>query len=69
MQRRHPALVAQLAEMQELMAIARSAALPDLPLTQRPRADATAALEDLRAGRVRGRIILKTSGSAQQAVA
>ncbi|MFN9006915.1 MAG: hypothetical protein ACK5ZF_16635 [Betaproteobacteria bacterium] len=55
--------------MQELMAIARSAALPDLPLTQRPLADATAALEDLRAGRVRGRIILKTSGSAQQAVA
>lgn len=61
--------VGSLAEMQELMAIARSGALPDMPLTQQPLANATAALEDLRAGRVRGRIILKTSDSAQEAVA
>ena len=61
--------VGSLAEMQELMAIARSGALPDMPLTQQPLANATAALEDLRAGRVRGRIILKTSDVTQGAAA
>jgi alcohol dehydrogenase/propanol-preferring alcohol dehydrogenase len=57
--------VGSLAEMQELMAIARSGVLPDMPLTHAPLADATAALEDLRAGRVRGRIILKTAEATQ----
>jgi alcohol dehydrogenase/propanol-preferring alcohol dehydrogenase len=33
--------------------------LPDLPLTSQPLASATQALEDLRAGRIRGRTILK----------
>lgn len=61
--------VGSLAEMQDLMALARSGALPDMPLTQQPLANATAALEDLRAGRVRGRIILKTSERALEAVA
>ena len=56
--------VGSLAEMQELMAIARTGVLPDMPLTEQPLANATAALEDLRAGRVRGRIILKTGAAA-----
>jgi len=51
--------VGSLQEMQELMAIARSGVLPDLPLTTQPLETATQALEDLRAGRIRGRTILK----------
>ena len=51
--------VGSLQEMQELMAIARSGVLPDLPLTTQPLSTATQALEDLRAGRIRGRTILK----------
>ena len=51
--------VGSLQEMQELMAIARSGVLPDLPLATQPLDTATQALEDLRAGRIRGRAILK----------
>jgi alcohol dehydrogenase/propanol-preferring alcohol dehydrogenase len=51
--------VGSLQEMQELMAIARSGVLPDLPLATQPLDTATQALEDLRAGRIRGRTILK----------
>jgi D-arabinose 1-dehydrogenase-like Zn-dependent alcohol dehydrogenase len=56
--------VGSLIEMQELMAMARDGVLPDMPLTEQPLANATAALEDLRAGRVRGRIVLKTASEA-----
>ena len=41
------------------MAIASSGVLPDMPVTEQPLAQATEALADLRAGRVRGRVILK----------
>ena len=51
--------VGSLPDMQELMTIARSGTLADLPLTTQPLAGATQALEDLRAGRIRGRTILK----------
>ena len=51
--------VGSLQEMQELMALARSGVLPGLPLTTAPLAQATQALDDLRAGRIRGRAILK----------
>ena len=51
--------VGSLQEMQELMAIARSGVLPDLPLATQALGTATEALEDLRAGRIRGRTILK----------
>ena len=51
--------VGSLQEMQELMALARTGVLPGLPLTTTPLAQATQALEDLRAGRIRGRTILK----------
>jgi D-arabinose 1-dehydrogenase-like Zn-dependent alcohol dehydrogenase len=51
--------VGSLAEIQELMAIARDGSLPNLPLTSQPLSTATDALADLRAGRIRGRTILK----------
>jgi D-arabinose 1-dehydrogenase-like Zn-dependent alcohol dehydrogenase len=51
--------VGSLQEMQELMAIARSGVLPDLPLSTQALETATQALDDLRAGRIRGRTILK----------
>ena len=57
--------VGSLAEMRELMAIAGTGVLPDMPLTSKPLANATQALEALRAGQVRGRIILKTPEEAQ----
>jgi alcohol dehydrogenase/propanol-preferring alcohol dehydrogenase len=50
--------VGSLAEMQELMGIARSGSLPGLPLTTRPLENASDALVDLKEGRIRGRAIL-----------
>ena len=50
--------VGSLREMHELMAIARTGKLPNLPLTTQPLATASQALEDLKAGRIRGRTIL-----------
>ena len=51
--------VGSLSEMQELMNIARAGSLPDLPLTTQALATASQALDDLRAGRIRGRTILQ----------
>lgn len=51
--------VGSLSEMQELMVIARSGVLPDMPVNLRPLAEATDAVADLRAGHVRGRTILR----------
>ena len=51
--------VGSLAVMKELMAIARSGVLPAMPVNVRPLAQATDAVEDLRAGRVLGRTILR----------
>lgn len=51
--------VGNLQEMRELMAIARSGVLPAMPVTLRPLDQATEAVEELRAGRVRGRTILR----------
>jgi D-arabinose 1-dehydrogenase-like Zn-dependent alcohol dehydrogenase len=51
--------VGSLQEMRELMAIAAQGSLPELPLTTQALSTATEALEDLRAGRIRGRTILK----------
>ena len=50
--------VGSLQEMHELMAIARSGTLPMLPVSTQPLAGANQALEDLKAGRIRGRTIL-----------
>lgn len=51
--------VGTLEEMQELMALGREGKVPPIPLDIRPLDTAPQALEDLRAGRVRGRVILK----------
>ena len=51
--------VGSLAEMQAVLAIARSGVLPELPVSTQPLATASQALADLRAGRVRGRTILE----------
>ncbi|MEO8938247.1 MAG: alcohol dehydrogenase [Burkholderiaceae bacterium] len=47
------------AEMGELMAMARNASLPELPLVRVPLCAASATLDDLKKGRVRGRAVLK----------
>ena len=51
-------LTGTLAEARELMALARSGAAPSIPIAERPLAEAQAALDDLRAGRVVGRVVL-----------
>ena len=51
--------VGSLAEMHELMAIARQGRLAGLPLSTRPLSEAAAAMADLKAGRIRGRTILR----------
>lgn len=50
--------VGSLDELRELFALANEHPLPALPVTERPLAQADAALNDLRAGRVRGRVVL-----------
>ena len=47
------------AEMSELLALGRSGAVPELPIDERPLPAAQAALDDLRAGRVVGRVVLR----------
>jgi D-arabinose 1-dehydrogenase-like Zn-dependent alcohol dehydrogenase len=51
-------LTGTLAEAQELMALARNVAAPAIPIAERPLDQAQAALDDLRAGRVIGRVVL-----------
>jgi D-arabinose 1-dehydrogenase-like Zn-dependent alcohol dehydrogenase len=51
-------LTGTLAEARQLMAMARGGAAPSIPIAERPLAQAQAALDDLRAGRVVGRVVL-----------
>jgi hypothetical protein len=51
--------VGSLDEMRELMDLARAGRLPPLPLLSEPLAEASRALDELRAGRIRGRAILR----------
>ena len=53
-------LTGTLQETNELMALARAGKLNPLPIEERPLAAAQAALDDLRAGRVVGRVVLVT---------
>ena len=46
-------------EMAELMALARGGAVPPVPIDERPLAAAQSALDDLRAGAVLGRVVLR----------
>ena len=50
--------VGSLAEMKELLALMKRTGLPAQPVGTRPFADADAALSELRAGRVVGRLVL-----------
>jgi D-arabinose 1-dehydrogenase-like Zn-dependent alcohol dehydrogenase len=50
--------VGSLAEMKELLDFVRANGLPDVPVRTRPLADAYAALTDLKAGKVSGRVVL-----------
>ncbi|MFM1895465.1 MAG: hypothetical protein RLZZ385_539 [Pseudomonadota bacterium] len=50
--------VGSLAEMGELMALVRDGKIAPIEIHERPLAEATAALDDLKAGRVRGRQVL-----------
>ena len=47
-----------LAETRELLDLARSGAVAGIPIRRRPLGDASDALEDLKAGRVVGRVVL-----------
>jgi D-arabinose 1-dehydrogenase-like Zn-dependent alcohol dehydrogenase len=51
--------VGTLEEMEEVMALGRAGKVPPIPLDVRPLDAAPQALDDLRAGRVAGRVILK----------
>jgi D-arabinose 1-dehydrogenase-like Zn-dependent alcohol dehydrogenase len=51
--------VGSLAEMGELMALARQGGLPALPVTTRPLAEVNQALAALRSGAIRGRAVLQ----------
>jgi alcohol dehydrogenase len=51
-------LTGTLAEAQELMELARAGQAPSIPIAERPLGEAQAALDDLRAGRVIGRVVL-----------
>ena len=50
--------VGSLAEMKELLALVNRARIPSIPITTRPLAEADAALQDLRAGKLVGRAVL-----------
>lgn len=50
--------VGSLDELRELFALAEESPLPALPVVERPLAQADQALNDLRAGHVRGRVVL-----------
>jgi D-arabinose 1-dehydrogenase-like Zn-dependent alcohol dehydrogenase len=50
--------VGTLQDLRELIALAKDGSLPALAVTERPLDQAAAALEDLRHGRVRGRVVL-----------
>ncbi|MHA1569597.1 MAG: alcohol dehydrogenase catalytic domain-containing protein [Alphaproteobacteria bacterium] len=51
--------VGSLADLAELLDLVRETDLPPMPLAERPLAEATATLKDLRAGNITGRVVLK----------
>jgi alcohol dehydrogenase len=51
-------LTGTLAQARELIALARDDRIAPIPIRERPLADAQAALDDLRAGKVAGRVVL-----------
>ena len=51
--------VGSLEEMHELMALVKEGKVPPIPIETRPLSAATSALDDLRAGKVLGRVVLR----------
>jgi len=51
--------VSGLNELRELIALAQTVKLPEIPLTLRPLAEVNASLRDLAEGRVVGRVVLQ----------
>jgi D-arabinose 1-dehydrogenase-like Zn-dependent alcohol dehydrogenase len=52
------AMTGTLAEASEVLALARAGKVPPIPVRERPLSEAQAALEDMRAGKVVGRVVL-----------
>ena len=52
------AMTGTLTEAQELLALARTGKIPPIPIRERPLVEAQAALDDVRAGKVVGRVVL-----------
>jgi len=50
--------VGTLAEAHEMLALARAGKVPPVPITERPLTAAQASLDDLRNGRIVGRVVL-----------
>jgi D-arabinose 1-dehydrogenase-like Zn-dependent alcohol dehydrogenase len=53
-------LVGTLEDAREMLALARAGKVPPVPITERPLKDAQATLDDLRNGRIIGRVVLAT---------
>jgi alcohol dehydrogenase len=51
-------LTGTLAQAREVIALARDGKFAPIPIRERPMRDAQAALDDLRAGKVTGRVVL-----------
>lgn len=52
-------MVATLAETKEMLALVKSGKVAPIPIETRPLAEASRTLDDLRAGRIRGRVVLE----------
>ena len=57
--------VGSLTEMAELLELVRHVGLPPIPVDTRPLAEVNAALDDLRAGKVVGRVVLTPASGRQ----
>ena len=53
-------LVGSLEDAREMLALARAGKVPPVPITERPLKEAQATLDDLRGGRIIGRVVLAT---------
>jgi D-arabinose 1-dehydrogenase-like Zn-dependent alcohol dehydrogenase len=53
--------VGSVPEMAELMELVKRTGLPDVPVATRPLSAVNAALDDLRAGKIVGRVVLQPS--------